>query len=56
MAPQIIYITLAAISFAMACYKYGKSKDTPDFLGSLLAVAINVSLLIWGGFFDILVK
>jgi len=49
--PQIIYITLTAISLLLNAYTHGKPREDNNFWNALLAGIIVYGLLIWGGFF-----
>lgn len=52
--PQILMIALTLFSLLMGANKHGKiPKSEPySFWTSLIAVAIQSALLIWGGFFN----
>lgn len=57
MTPQILIIVLFSISLLLAANKHGREKSGKEnFWTSLVAMAITVGLLIWGGFFDNLFK
>lgn len=52
-APQIILIVLYGISLLYSAYFHGKPKDgRHSFWSNLIGVAIIISLLWWGGFFN----
>lgn len=51
-APQIIMIAIMAMSLGINLVKNGEIReDTYSFPISLVSTAVNVGLLIWGGFF-----
>lgn len=51
-APQIIWVTMAAISLGIALGDHGKGRTGKhNVFITVIAIAINVSLLYWGGFF-----
>lgn len=49
-APQIILVILWTITITVSIYKHGQ-ESTWNFYQSVIGVAINASLLWWGGFF-----
>ena len=49
--PQIIYIVISAFGLLWCSYKHGKPRGEYNIWISLLAEAIVITLLIWGGFF-----
>lgn len=52
-APQIIIIVMYAMSLGIAAVQHGEPRnDKNNFFISSIAVAIQVALLIWGGFFN----
>lgn len=50
--PQLIYIALMFLATGGALAKHGESKGTHNFGVALIADAITLSLLWWGGFFS----
>ncbi len=55
--PQIIYILLLLISLVIIGLRDGKEKTGEyNMIEDLIAVAIQVGLMIWGGFFNIFFK
>ena len=50
--PQIIYITLAAISLLIASHDHGKPRTPTNFWVSLIGLGVVFTLLIIGGFFS----
>lgn len=51
-APQIIYLSLTFMGLLYAAHKHGeKKKEEYNIFVSLVAKAIGVSILWWGGFF-----
>lgn len=51
-APQITLIVLFSINLLLSARDHGKEKEGKDnFWTTLLALAIVLSILIWGGFF-----
>ena len=51
--PQVIWLVLAAVMLVVALAVHGKPKEGEhSFYRTLLLVAINVALLLWGGFFS----
>lgn len=52
-APQIIYVVWLALSVGISLARHGKPKmGNESFWGALLGVAIQIGLLLWGGFFN----
>ncbi len=49
MTPQLIYLVLVFISLGMII----EEGDTSSIITSLITYAITLSLLCWGGFFDV---
>lgn len=57
MTAQIILLSLLLISGFIQANKHGKQKEGKEsFWYWLIAFAINLSLLYWGGFFDCFIK
>jgi hypothetical protein len=56
MTAQIIYLVLAFIGLLLAANKHGKPKKNYNFWHSFIAMCIVLSLLYWGGFFDVLLN
>lgn len=53
MAPQLIYLGLIVFALGISAVKHGQPKTGNHSFGtSLLALAIVLPLLWWGGFFD----
>lgn len=51
-APQIIWIAVISADLGIALSNHGKPRDGKhNFAVTLFAVALNVTLLVWGGFF-----
>lgn len=51
--PAIIYIVLISISLLFEAHDHGKPKEgRNNFWNALIATAIVVGLLVWGGFFN----
>ena len=50
-APQIIMIVLIGISAVLTANKHGDPRKPYNFWTWLVAAAIQVGLLLWGGFF-----
>ena len=50
--PQIIYLVLTAVSLLLAANQHGKPRSNQNFWTSLVAFAIVLSILWWGGFFS----
>jgi hypothetical protein len=51
-APQIIMICIMTISFSVNALKHGEPrKDKYNVIYTLIGIAIEVGVLIWGGFF-----
>lgn len=50
-APQIIWIILTAMDFAIVLVKNGTPKGDYDVGIYIVALAVNIGLLWWGGFF-----
>jgi len=52
-APQIVYICIMALSLGMTASRHGEpKKGNESFFISLIAVAIQTAILLWGGFFN----
>jgi len=52
-APQIIMIVLLAIALTIHLVKHGEHRTgTYSFWAQLFAVALEASILYWGGFFS----
>lgn len=50
--PQVIYLVLLLISTGIRIARYGEPKrDSYDFTDLVIAPALSISLLYWGGFF-----
>ncbi len=49
--PQITWIALMALSFGIAASRHGESQGKHNAFTSLVAIAINATLLYYGGFF-----
>ena len=57
MAPQIIYLALLFVQLLLVSNNHGKEKNGKyNIWTSLLAAALVILLLIWGGFFDVFIK
>ena len=57
MTPQIIYICLICINLIIYGYRHNKPRTGKYNLWTdLLALALGVGLVYWGGFFDNLFK
>ncbi len=51
-APQIIYLVLVGINLLLSAYLHGKPRrETENVFVTLVAQAVMVALLWWGGFF-----
>lgn len=50
-APQIVFIVLIAISGTITLLSHGKPKGDYNFLTWMIAAAIELGVLYWGGFF-----
>ena len=52
-APQILTIVLFAMSLGLSLARHGKpKKGKENFWAALIAAAMEIGLLIWGGFFS----
>lgn len=49
--PQICYIVLITLGLGISLAKHGEPKGDYNFFTTLIAVAIQIGLLILGGFF-----
>jgi hypothetical protein len=49
--PQITLILLFSLSLLAAAHLHGKERTPHNFWVTFIAVIIEVSILIWGGFF-----
>ena len=57
MAPQILMLVLAFIGLLINANKHGKPKTGNDnFWIHSISVILTLSILYWGGFFDIFFK
>lgn len=56
MEPQIIYLSLVFVGLLIAANQHGKERSPHNFWVTLVATLITVSLLFWGGFFDVISK
>lgn len=53
MLPQILYIVLSFVGLLIAANKHGKQVTKKEsFWASLIAAFLMYALLLWGGFFD----
>ena len=51
-APQIIYIALSALALGITAAQHGQPRSGKEnFWEMLLAIALHMGLLCWGGFF-----
>lgn len=52
-APQLVMLALVFASLGIAAAEHGKPKTgTHSFWITLIAIAINLAILRWGGFFS----
>ena len=56
MAPQIIYLSIVFIGLLIAANLHGKERTPHNFWVTLVATAITISLMYWGGFFNPIFK
>jgi len=57
MVPQIIYIIMVAFYLVMSGYQHEQPKEGyHNVWDNLIALALQLGLLYWGGFFDVLFK
>ena len=57
MIPQLIMIVLMSLGLGVHMVKHGEEKDSKyNFFWRLIAVAISLSILYSGGFFNVLNK
>lgn len=49
--PQAIYLLLSFIGLMASLVNHGKPSEPEDFSKTLLATAVVMGLLVWGGFF-----
>ena len=49
-APQVVFIGMLVADTAIAMVLHGKPRGNYSFFQTLIAVAINVAVLWWGGF------
>jgi hypothetical protein len=55
--PQIIYILLFFVSLVVIGFRHGKEKKGEyNMIEDLIALAIQVGLMFWGGFFSVFFK
>lgn len=50
--PQIIILVLFSLGLLASAHLHGKERTPHNFWASFFAVIIEVSILIWGGFFN----
>ena len=51
--PQILMVALFAVALLIGAYEHGKPKTGKNnFWSELVGTAIQVGLLVWGGFFN----
>jgi hypothetical protein len=54
MFPQIIYLILVFFGLLLSAHRHGKpKKGTENFFEYSVAVVCGLTLLYWGGFFDV---
>lgn len=57
MTPQIIYICIILIDLILIGYYHGKpKKGKHNVFVNLIVMAITLSLLCWGGFFNVIIN
>jgi len=56
MVPQIIYLSLVFIGLLLDANQHGQVRTPHNFWNTLVATGITISLLCWGGFFDVMGK
>jgi hypothetical protein len=56
MVPQIIYLSLVFMGLLIGANQHGKERTPHNFWNTLVATIITISLLYWGGFFDVMGK
>ena len=56
MVPQIIYLSLVFIGLLLVANQHGQVRAPQNFWNTLIATVITISLLYWGGFFDVMGK
>lgn len=49
--PQIIYLSLTFMTLLLSANLHGKQKGTENLFITLIARALTIGLLYWGGFF-----
>lgn len=49
--PQIIILSLLGVGLLLSAYKHGESRGEYNIWYSLIATAIEIVILAWGGFF-----
>jgi hypothetical protein len=52
MAPQLIYLALMVLGLGVSLAKHGEPRSPMNAGTHILGLAIAISLLWWGGFFD----
>ena len=50
-APQIVYLMLVTSALTFSALDHGKPMKNENFFTTLIALAIQVAVLGWGGFF-----
>ncbi len=50
--PQIMILALMGAGLLIAANQHGKERKPVNFWTTLIAVVLEVSILIWGGFFN----
>jgi hypothetical protein len=57
MTPQIIVLVIQFLALLLAANKHGKEKTGKEnFWTTFVAGCISLSLLYWGGFYDVIVS
>ena len=56
MKAQLIYLMLVLIGLGFCIAKHGQPRSPYNVWADLIATIIVLSILYWGGFFDVLIK
>ncbi len=57
MIPQLVYIALVFLALGISCVTHGTPKTgNHSVFAYLISLSIGLSLLYWGGFFDVLIE
>lgn len=55
MLPQLVYIAITCLGLGIAMCNHGE-ETKQNFWSCLLATCIQIGIMHWGGFFDVLIR